>query len=426
MRKLATSISLFLLPVILLAQNLDYAKSIIEKLASPEFKGRGYVEKGNGIAAEFISSEYANMGLKSFQKNYYQHFKIDVNTFPDNLIFKVDDELLNPGKDFLIDPMSPSVKGTFDTYLIKKQDLLIEQKVKEAIQNSRNKLLVIDERGYSSDNKEEIKKMNELINFLKYNPQLPTAGTILLTSKKLTWSVSSIQASKPILTLKKDQDFQMGSKVELKVDAKLIKNYKTQNIIGYIKGQEVPDSFFVVTAHYDHLGKMGKSVYIPGANDNASGVAMLLNLARYFKKNPPKYSMAFICLRAEELGIQGAKYYTEHPLFDLNLIKFLVNFDLAGTGDEGIKVVNATVHKEAFALLKDLNYANNYLASVQSRGPACNSDHCMFHEKQVPCFYIYTLGGIQAYHDIYDKYETLPLTEFEDYSTLMIDFFKSF
>nr|WP_319400538.1 M28 family peptidase [uncultured Carboxylicivirga sp.] len=426
MKKLLASISVLLVPVIILAQDLDYAKSIIKKLASSEFKGRGYVENGNGIAAKFISSEYATIGLEAFQKNYFQPFKIDVNTFPNNLFFKVDKDLMEPGKDYLIDPMSPSVKGTFDTYLIKKQDLLTEQKVKEAIQNSRNKLLVIDERGYSSDNKEEIKKINELINFLKYNPQLPTAGTILLTSEKLTWSVSSMQASKPILTLKKDQDFQMGNKVELKVDAKFIKNYKTQNIIGYIRGQEVPDSFLVVTAHYDHLGKMGKSVYIPGANDNASGVAMLLNLAKYFKENPPKYSMAFICLGAEELGILGAKYYTEHPLFDLSAIKFLVNFDLAGTGDEGIKVVNATVHKEAFAMLNDLNDANNYLASVQSRGPACNSDHCMFHEKQVPCFYIYTLGGIQAYHDIYDRYETLPLTEFEDYSTLMIDFFKSF
>jgi len=48
----------------------------------------------------------------------------------------------------------------------------------------------------------------------------------------------------------------------------------------------------------------------------------------------------------------------------------------------------------------------------------------LFHERGVPCFYIYTLGGIQAYHDINDRYETLPLTEFQDYRQLMIDFLE--
>jgi len=426
MRKVFISISLLVLPILIYGQDLNYTKSIIEKLASTEFKGRGYVENGDRLAAEFISSEYANIGLESFKKDYFQYFKVDANTFPDNLLLKVNNEILEPGKDYLIDPMSSSVKGKFETYIVKKQDLLIDQKVRETVQNSINKFLVIDEREFESDNAEDKKKLNELINFLKYSPQIQTAGTIILTTDKLTWGASTIQVTKPTFILKKEKDFQIGNKVEVKVDAEFIKNYKTQNIIGYIKGQEIPDTFLVLTAHYDHLGKLGKNVYIPGANDNSSGVAMLLNLAKYFKENPPKYSIAFISLGAEELGILGAKYYTENPLFNLESIKFLVNFDLAGTGDEGIKVVNATVHENEFAKLKELNETNDYLVAVKSRGAACNSDHCMFHEKQVPCFYIYTLGGIQAYHDIYDRYETLPLTEFEDYAKLMIDFFGSF
>ncbi|MEN8203855.1 MAG: M20/M25/M40 family metallo-hydrolase, partial [Bacteroidota bacterium] len=163
--------------------------------------------------------------------------------------------------------------------------------------------------------------------------------------------------------------------------------------------------------------------YFPGANDNASGIAMILNLAKHFSENPPAYSMVFMALGAEEIGLLGAKAFTEDPTFDLDRIKFLVNFDLAGTGDEGIKVVNATVHQREFDLLSVLNTEKDLLPAVSSRGPACNSDHCMFHQKGVPSFYIYTLGGIQAYHDIYDRYETLPLTEFVDYCTLMISFF---
>jgi Zn-dependent M28 family amino/carboxypeptidase len=214
------------------------------------------------------------------------------------------------------------------------------------------------------------------------------------------------------------------STVDFDIEAGMA-NVRTRNVVGYIRGIQKPDSFLVVTAHYDHLGQMGEEVIFPGANDNASGVAMLLSLAKHFASSPPQYSMVFIALSAEETGLQGAGYFVSNPLIDLKKIRFLVNFDLAGTGEEGIKVVNGSVYKDNFDLLKKINDEKHYLKSVQSRGAACNSDHCIFYEQGVPCFYIYTLGGIQAYHDIYDRAETLPLTEFNDYTQLMIDFLGS-
>jgi aminopeptidase YwaD len=63
---------------------------------------------------------------------------------------------------------------------------------------------------------------------------------------------------------------------------------------------------------------------------------------------------------------------------------------------------------------------------VQTRGKACISDHCFFEEKGVPCFYIYTLGGSQAYHDLSDTSENLTLIEFPDYFRLMVQFFSTF
>jgi len=213
------------------------------------------------------------------------------------------------------------------------------------------------------------------------------------------------------------------SEIDLIIECKFIKNYTTQNITGIIKGSSVPDSFIVVIAHYDHLGQMGAATYFPGANDNASGVAMILNLASYYAKNPPKYSMVFIALSGEELGILGAKEFTENPLIRLDRIKFLINFDLAGTGEEGIRVVNGSIYKDKFDLLVKLNNEYQLLPKVDIRGAACNSDHCYFYQKGVLCFYIYTQGGIKAYHDIYDKPETLPLTEFVDYCKLMVKFF---
>ena len=96
---------------------------------------------------------------------------------------------------------------------------------------------------------------------------------------------------------------------------------------------------------------------------------------------------------------------------------------MAGTGEEGIRVVNGTVYKDRFDKLVQLNDQYKLLAKVDIRGESCNSDHCRFYQRGVPSFFIYTQGGIKAYHDIYDRAETLPLTAFENYFKLMVKFF---
>jgi aminopeptidase YwaD len=73
-------------------------------------------------------------------------------------------------------------------------------------------------------------------------------------------------------------------------------------------------------------------------------------------------------------------------------------------------------------LISTINAEKRLVKQIKNRGEACNSDHCMFYKKGVPCFFIYTLGGIQAYHDVHDKAETLPLTDFEDYFKLIVEF----
>jgi Zn-dependent M28 family amino/carboxypeptidase len=167
---------------------------------------------------------------------------------------------------------------------------------------------------------------------------------------------------------------------------------------------------------------MGENTFFPGANDNASGISMLLEMARYYAQFPPAYSVVFICFAGEEAGLIGSKYFTTHPLIPLKKIRFLTNVDLAGTGDEGITVVNATEFQNAFTLLNCINDSSNLLTKINARGKAANSDHYWFTEKGVPSFFIYTLGGIKAYHDVNDKAETLPFTEFDDLLTLLIRF----
>lgn len=150
----------------------------------------------------------------------------------------------------------------------------------------------------------------------------------------------------------------------------------------------------------------------------------MLDIARHYSSQDslPDYTMVFIAFGAEEVGLLGSRYFAENPLFHLNQVSFLLNFDLAGTGDDGIQVVNGSVFRGKFDLLQQINDEKKLLPEVKIRGQACNSDHCPLNQKGVPGFFIYTLGGITAYHDVDDIAATLPLTEYEDYFRLMTTF----
>ena len=243
-------------------------------------------------------------------------------------------------------------------------------------------------------------------------------GMVVEKKDKFIWSVGNEALEYPIVEIK-DTTLNDETSITLDITNKYLENLTTHNVIGYIEGKR-KNKFIVLSAHYDHLGKMGDAVF-PGANDNASGTSMLLCLANYFSKNQPKYSVVFMAFGAEEVGILGSKYYTENPLFPLNKIKFLLNMDIMGTGDEGITVVNGTLHKKQFKKLTKINKKKEYLPKIKIRGRAANSDHFWFSQKGVPAFFIYTVGGIQAYHDVYDRAETLPLTEFDDLHNMIID-----
>jgi hypothetical protein len=407
------------------AQDIEYAKSIVSRLASPEFKGRGYTGNGNQLAAEFITSEFKRIGLKPIGKLYDQKFNISVNTFPGEISLKLNNETLSPGIDYLVEASSPGIKGKFAITKVNRKDIDTQEKQVNLINNAGETFILIDNSAKFTDDKDLNKKIDEFITFLKLSPQITCKGIIIYTNEKLTWGSSTTQSVRPVIIINKELDLNQVSEMDLIIESKFIKKYTTQNITGMIKGSSVPDSFIVVIAHYDHLGQMGTATFFPGANDNASGVAMILNLASYYAKNQPKNSMVFIALSGEELGILGAKAFTENPLIRLDRIKFLINFDLAGTGEEGIRVVNGSIYKDKFDLLVKLNNVNQLLPKVDIRGAACNSDHCYFYQKGVPCFYIYTQGGSKAYHDIYDRSETLPLTEFADYFNLMVKFFDT-
>jgi len=387
-----------------------YAKKVIKRLASESFHGRGYVKKGHVLTAKFIKNEFKNIGLSSFNKSYEQFFPIDVNTFPDHVALYLGNQKLKTGEDFIVHATCPSYNRKHPVVYLKKIP-------KKPCTKYAGKFVVVSEQLIAQH-----KNPKEARKYI-YQNYFSASAVAVIKEKKLTHSYAQKQSLFPLVEILADKMPNNIEEMHLIVDAELKKNVQAENVVGYIPGTEKPDSFIVFTAHYDHLGRMGSETYFPGANDNASGVAMLLSLARYFKEHPAKYSVAFIGFGAEEVGLLGSSHYVKHPLFPLNKIHFLTNLDIFGTGEEGIQIVNGSIHTKAFDQLVNINERNDQLIKqIKPRGEAANSDHYPFHKKGVPAIFIYTLGGIKAYHDIYDKAETLPLTEFEDLFKLLAIF----
>ena len=400
----------------LISQN-NPSREILNDLCSDEMMGRGYVRFGHVKAAKYIQEYYKSIQLKQFKKGtYLQPFKIKANTFPNDLNVSIDGKPLNEGVDYILDPSSGTAKGKFGLIKVDQKNLMdfLDEVSLSKIKNFEGKVLVLN--ALNSNNPDTLSIFNELKIGLSM-----ICPIIWVNNEKFTWSISREVAEFPILELKDSLIWDADS-VYLDVENVFLRDIVTHNVIGSISG--LKKKSIIISAHYDHLGMMGKALF-PGANDNASGVAMLLSLANYFSDKSPKYNLVFIAFGAEEAGILGSKYYVENPLFPLDDIKFVLNLDIMGTGDEGITVVNGLLHKKQFKQLTSINKKQEYLSKIKIRGRAANSDHYWFSQLGIPSFFIYTMGGIKAYHDVYDRSETLPMSEFNDLFHLLIDFIEA-
>ncbi len=374
MTKLITFCLLILTALSAKAQDIAYVKNVIDTLASPKYWGRGYTKNGMHLAADYLSEQFNEIGLKLLAKDYRQNFEYPVNIFPGKMEVKLNGKQLTPGKDFIVGNGSPNLKEV-------------------------GKLTKIDSINFAAEKLKVVLK------------------------NKLTWSVATSLDSLTTIELNTNTVKQTPKRIEVNIENKFDSAFRAFNICGFVRGTTHPDSVLMITAHYDHLGGMGANTFFPGANDNAAGVATLLSLAKYYVKNPQSYSIVFVCFAGEEAGLLGSRFFVENPPVPLANIKFLINLDLVGTGSEGMTVVNSTVYPKAFGLMNKINNSQHLISVIHPRGKAANSDHYFFSEAGVPAFFIYTQGGPKAYHDIDDVPQTLPLTAYNNLFILIVGFF---
>ncbi len=401
------------------AQSYKYAIYCKDTLTSEYMAGRAYVDNGDKKAATFIRNELKESGVKLLGENGFQKLNFPINNIMDlKVSMRYLKKPLKLGEDYLVFGSSPSAN-------------MVLENVKPLIFNTKKQI-------------EEIKPKKLQDKVLLFNTKTLSYVDIIvflrgLKKENVTPKLAVIQGYDkipyytgrslmdfPILQLKGNIIYKKIKHLSLEINSEFISSYESQNVWGIVEGTKYKDSCFVFIAHYDHLGKVG-NVHFPGANDNASGVAVLLDLAKYYAKNPAEHSVAFIFATGEEIGLLGSKFAAENPYVELDKIKFLFNLDMCGTGATGVAVINGLKEPEAGKLLQEINNENQWFIKVFLGEESCNSDHCHFVQRGVPAHFLFTYGcEYNEYHTIYDNGKDLPFTKHIDFCNLLKEFVKRY
>lgn len=407
------------------AQDITYARNVIDSLCSPTMAGRGYNQGQDKLAAAYIAAEFKRHGLNSFTDNFLQPFSINVNSINGNLSVAIDNKVLSAGKDYFISGSSTSCKGSYALAWLSTDDFSTFSALTALRKNNYKKsFLVVQLPASGLDSMQRA-----LLMLLRRDNFLKARGCIFLHSDTMTsWETSAYDGQPPVYPVIDMNTWALPAlsrRIQINLKTSFLTNYQTNNVIAYLPGQ-VADSFIVFTAHYDHLGSMGKETYFPGAHDNASGVAFILDLSRQLAlAGTPTHSVCFIAFSGEEIGLAGSLHYCRQPLFPLKQIKQVINMDILATGSKGIMVQNCSQEATLCKQMDEINEREQHVVAIQHRANAANSDHYPFSLMQIPSVFIYTLGDeYKEYHSVNDKATNLPLTAYNGLFKLIYSIIK--
>jgi Zn-dependent M28 family amino/carboxypeptidase len=199
------------------------------------------------------------------------------------------------------------------------------------------------------------------------------------------------------------------------------------NLMGYIPGTRSPKSYLVVSAHYDHLGTQKGRLY-PGADDNASGVAAMLAVAAWFKAHPPAHSILFAAFDAEELGMEGSRYFVGALPVPKDQVVMNLNLDMVSRSDKNEIYVGGISKRSDFKPLVQQAAARSSVALkyghdawyAHGENWTDSSDQAPFHDAGIP-FLFFGVEDHPDYHHPSDTFEHIPQAFFAKTANLIVD-----
>lgn len=404
------------------AQDSTTAREHIKYLSSKELHGRGAAYNGERMASDYLIKNLHEFGVEPLSEGYIQKYKYPAFTMEGEVKCNMGKKTFAAGDDYRILPFSKSLDGKYKLIHINPSDLINNKKIKainkKCVENGDQYLIYLDATKAQFKKKKDKESYDQALAKSTFKNPFNTSGIIVGVDKMPAWGLANTNFKRDLafIYMKSDKISDNDKAIEFYYSNKLAE-FVHYNVCGIVKGTEQPDNYIVLTCHYDHLGAMGEEVYFPGAHDNASGCAFVLNMAQYFAQHPCKNSVVFLFFAGEESGLLGSKYFTENPLIPMENIKYVINFDLLGGGDEGIMLVNSTEGKglELYKRLMEINEGEQLLPKIAQRSNAANSDHYFFTQKKVPAIFMYTMGGkVGGYHDPSDTNDNCSLTMFDN------------
>jgi Peptidase family M28/PDZ domain/PA domain len=433
MKKIFKIICIFILSFPVFGQNnqdsikfVENAKKHIYYLASDELKGRLTGSEGERKAFEYIKKEFKKYGLKPFgnSNDYIQSFQFIFKKEADkNTVLKINNNNMEPGKDFY--PLSyssnSSAKGKafFVNFGIEADDLNYNDYA--GLKNLQNKIFVIETSSPDGNHPH-----SKYLAYLDLHAKIETAiekgaaGIIFINHDKQSDDPSEKLKSKakqydiPVVFLKSSDEMNImdgDQEIEMNVQINTIEK-EGHNVIGFLDNHQ--KNTIIIGAHYDHLGMGvegslydGGPAIHNGADDNASGTAMLIELARELKNK--KYSAnnyLFIAFSGEELGLYGSNYFVKNPTLDLSKTNYMINMDMVGRFDtsKGL-MINGVGTSPDFEDLTEINH-RSILAVKTSKSGVGPSDHTSFYLNDMPVLHFFT-GAHDDYHKPSDKPEKI-------------------
>ena len=417
MRKVALIVLVFVSSA-LAAQDLDHYKSIVKELSSAKYQGRGYARDGANKAGKYLQKEFVKAGADEVS---LQPFTLDINTFPKKMKMSVDGKKLVAGEDFTVREFTPGVKGSFPLYYVDTLNYNADKIFADLALPENKGAMVVCDFWFTYKHSKDFRR-------LESKDGAPNAGVVYTweTPLKFYKAYGEKVVDKPIIWV--GPSFPKDAKsVKVEIDNLFLDDYECFNVIAKVEGAR-HDSCYVFTAHYDHLGNLGRKVFYAGANDNASGTAAIVTLAKHYAANKPPYDMYFIAFSGEDANLRGSQYYVDHPVVPLSQVKYLFNIDMIGDNNPVQYCELSDEGMRAFALLERINEREHYFKALNRGNLAANSDHYPFAVRHVPCIFLENEEGdaFQYYHTTKDNWQNAVFDSYEPVFKLVTTFINEY
>lgn len=389
----------------------------IEYLASDKLEGRRTGSAGEMLAMDYISGQFKSIGLTPRGSDgYFQPFEVNDGKQLDPSSFLIfNKNQLQPGKDFFAFPFSPDggLEAT-PSIAIKEVGMPWFVDLKEPLEENKENPH-FDLQGFIKKTIMDSKSSGATAIFfystapgedpVKYNPK-DYSDPVSIPAVYITTTAATKYLGDPSVTF------------DLKMKIDLVEKKRTgHNVVGYIDNGA--SRTVILGAHFDHLGygedgnsrlTTGEQQIHNGADDNASGTAALIELARMLKSSKDKKNnYLFIAFSGEELGLFGSKYFTDHPTIDLGKADYMINMDMVGRLNDSTHVLTIGGYGTSpawSAVFASFNKKNSGLVFKYDSSGTGPSDHTSFYRKDIPVLFYFT-GLHSDYHKPTDDFDKI-------------------